>query len=81
MLNYIFDLSKHVVTSRKFRIEVIELVISHFTSEMLKQHELQASEYDILSQCYFYLNRPEPVKDLLWALLSSNEQSKLLLAY
>eukprot|EP00928_Gymnodinium_smaydae_P054803 TRINITY_DN3850_c0_g1_i4.p1 TRINITY_DN3850_c0_g1~~TRINITY_DN3850_c0_g1_i4.p1 ORF type:complete len:1088 (-),score=297.05 TRINITY_DN3850_c0_g1_i4:206-3379(-) len=71
MLEYCQSNAMHILTSKNFREQVLEVLIGVYTS-------MQDVNHAALCQCYFVLNRPEKVAGVLKELLAAQNY---MLAY
>eukprot|EP00298_Acanthocystis_sp_HF-20_P013309 c20292_g1_i1.p1 GENE.c20292_g1_i1~~c20292_g1_i1.p1 ORF type:complete len:994 (-),score=429.46 c20292_g1_i1:12-2993(-) len=74
MLEYCFKTCTKLIRSRKFRQEVLSVLVDlHLTLPQLN--------YLRVSQCYLLLNRPESIAETLQGLVNSKDVQKTLIAY
>jgi hypothetical protein len=69
ILSYLFDLSRNLISNRRFRTEIVNTLI-----EAYARKDLQPNDYPILCQCHFFLGQHEPVSKLLHELLHSEKE-------
>lgn len=69
VLNYLFELAKFSVQSFKLRKEVIDLLIAGYKSKKLLPHE-----YSILCQCYFLIEEPQEIANLIFDMVKTENE-------
>lgn len=76
ILSYLADIARTVVSSGRFRREVLCLIIKKF-----KERELVGKEYSLLSQCFFLIEDSASIANLLFDMINKEENVYFLLFY
>ncbi|KAK3742872.1 hypothetical protein QZH41_020405 [Actinostola sp. cb2023] len=74
MLRYSLRVCMTLVQSRKFRNEILRVLVKLYLS-------LRTPDYISVCQCFIFLNYPQGVADILEKLVKDNEKDQTLMAY